>query len=380
MDPPQTVASIWVQTAAVGQGEPIPEERFELDFWDLTVLIFRRWKIALPLLLLTIGATAYVALTAKPDYKMTSYVQFVPAKVTGTDNAANAAARNPWNQLGTNTLGQAVIYATQDQGFLDSLKASHHTDNFTLTLTYPNPIITVEVVGTTADDARTTTDLIINRMKSSAEALQRSSGATDADLITTQRLDRGANVAPSNSKMKRAVIAVGAAGLVLTAGGTVGFDAIIRRRVRKRQELQSGAPAAAGDDPKPKPGLNGVNGADKGSMDDTRLITLMGNKRNGRDVQPMREPMPESVERTAIIIKRNPPVEKPPAKPARPASAGTYRSANAQSPTNGQVPANGDERKQNPVDPNNTKGNESSDVRVVLQPKWVGGENGNKSK
>jgi len=344
------------------------------------VLIFRRWKIALPLLLLSIGATAYVALTAKPDYKMTSYVQFVPAKVTGTDNAANAAARNPWNQLGTNTLGQAVIYATQDQGFLDSLKAGEHTDNFTLTLTYPNPIITVEVVGTTADDARTTTDLVVNRMKSSADALQRSSGATDADLITTQRLDRGANVAPSNSKMKRAVIAVGAAGLVLTAGGTVGLDAIIRRRARKRQEPEGAAPVAAGDDPKPKAGVNGVNGADKGSMDDTRLITLMGNKRNGRDVPAMREPLPESVERTAIIIKRNPPVEKPPAKPARPTSAGTYRSANAQNPTNGQGATNGDDRKQNPTDPNNNKGNESSDVRVVLQPKWVGGENGNKSK
>ena len=347
------------------------------------MLIFRRWKIALPLLLFAIGATAYVALTAKPDYKMTSYVQFVPAKVVGTDNAANAAARNPWNQLGLNTLGQAVIYATQDQGFLDSLKAGDHTDNFTLTLTYPNPIVTVEVVGTTADDARTTTDMIINRMKSSADALQRSSGATDADLIATQRLDRGANVAPSNSKMKRAVVAVGAAGLVLTAGGTVGFDAIMRRRARKRQELESGATAGAGDDPKPKPGVNGVNGVDKGSMDDTRLITLMGNKRtdrNGREVPALREPLPESVERTAIIIKRNPPVEKPPAKPARPTSAGTYRSANAQNPTNGQTPANGDDRKQNPADPSNTKGNESSDVRVVLQPKWVGGENGNKSK
>jgi uncharacterized protein involved in exopolysaccharide biosynthesis len=31
------------------------------------VLIFRRWKISLPLLLLSIGATVFVALTAKPD-------------------------------------------------------------------------------------------------------------------------------------------------------------------------------------------------------------------------------------------------------------------------------------------------------------------------
>jgi len=176
------------------------------------------------------------------------------------------------------------------------------------------------------------------------------------------------------------VIAVAAAGLVLTAGGTVGLDAIIRRRARKQQELENGAVAGAGGDPKAKTGLNGVNGADKGSMDDTRLITLMGTKRNGRDVPAMREPLPESVERTAIIIKRNPPVEKPPVKPVRPTSAGTYQSANAQNQTNGQGPANGDDRKQNPVDPSNNKGNESSDVRVVLQPKWVGGENGNKPK
>ena len=71
----------------------------------------------------------------------------------------NASMRNPWNQLGLTTLGQASIYVTQDQGFLDSLKASKHTDTFTLTMTNPNPIVTVEVVGSTpcgrAGDHRT---------------------------------------------------------------------------------------------------------------------------------------------------------------------------------------------------------------------------------
>ena len=104
-----------------------------MDFWDLTKLIFRRWKIALPLLLVTIAATTAVALTAKPDYVMTSYIQFVPAKVAPTDNPTAASLRNPWNQLGLNTLGQACIYSTQDQEFLDSLKAGGHTTSFTLT-------------------------------------------------------------------------------------------------------------------------------------------------------------------------------------------------------------------------------------------------------
>jgi len=348
-----------------------------LDFWDLTVLIFRRWKVALPLLLLAIGATVLVALTAKPDYKMTSYVQLVPAKVATGDNPTAATLRNPWNQLGLNTLGQACIYATQDQGFLDSLKATDHTDNFTLTMTYPNPIVTVEVVGTSPSDARETTDLVIDRLRSTAESLQRSAGAGQADIIATQRLDRGQNLVPSNSKVKRAIFAVAAAGLLLTAGGTIGLDAIFRRRARKRRELEG---AAAPD----VPATSGANGRDKasavGGEDDTRLITLMGHKRPGSEAPAARGPIPESVERTAIIIKRNPPVEKPVAKQGRLSSAGTYRSANAQNPTNGQNGANGDDRKPASNDANSNSGSEPSDVRVVLQPKWVGGENGNKPK
>jgi hypothetical protein len=73
------------------------------------------------------------------------------------------------------------------------------------------------------------------------------------------------------------------------------------------------------------------------------------------------------VKRTAKVVKHPPAV-----KPARPPAA-TYRSTYSQSPANGdddgaaKPPTNGDSSQ----DP--------SDVRVVLQPKWVGGENGGKS-
>ncbi len=207
-----------------------------MDFWDLTVLIFRRWKVALPLLLLSVGVAAFVAVTAKPDYTMTSYVQLIPVRVDPADNPTSAALRNPWNQLGLNTLGQASIYTTQDQQFLDTLKAGEHTDTFTLTMTYPNPIVTVEVVGTSRESARETTQLVIDRLRQSAVTLQKGSGVSDADLIATQRLDQGQNLQPSSSKVKRAILAVAAAGLVLTAGGTVAFDAYARRRSRRRDE------------------------------------------------------------------------------------------------------------------------------------------------
>jgi hypothetical protein len=352
------------------------------------VLIFRRWKVALPLLLLTIGGTAFVAFTAKPDYTMTSYVQFIPAKASPADkdNPAGAALRNPWNQLGLNTLGQATIYATQDQQFLDSLKAAKHSDNFTLTMTYPNPIVTVEVVGSTAADARETTALVISRLRDSAEAMQRQSGVQDVDMIATQRLDQGQNLLPSTSKIKRAIFAVAVAGLVLVAGGTVGFDAIARRRSRRREERERQQAESS-----PEPPTGTTDGAEMPALPKVPVVHAEIGGPSGETAKPSPAAAPPekpagrpvslagaapspSMERTAIVVKRAASVVRHPSTTTstRPPAA-TYRSVNARSEAKGEG---------NDSTPAATNGSApaQSDVRVVLQPKWVGGENGGKSR
>lgn len=335
-----------------------------MDFWDLTALVFRRWRIALPLLLLSIGATAYIGLTAKPDYTMTSYVQLIPAKVAPTDDPASASLRNPWNQLGLNTLGQAAIYATQDQQFLDMLKASKHTENFTLTMTYPNPIVTVEVVGTTQADARETTQLVVDRLQRTALTLQKGSGVADADIIASQRLDQGQNVVPSRSKVKRAIAAVAAAGLVLTAGGTVGFDALIRRRARLRAERESAE----------APRLDGPEASATSKIPAVAGVPDSPPARPGSGViRQIRAAPSSAAERTAIVVQRTARLVKPPApEPSKPPAAATYRSVNAQKDEDAADTEEGSAANGEPAAV-------SSEVRVVLQPKWLGGENGNKS-
>jgi hypothetical protein len=364
------------------------------------VLIFRRWKIALPLLLLSIGATVFVALTAKPDYAMTSYVQLIPAKVAPSDNPTSASLRNPWNQLGLNTLGQASIYATQDQGFLQQLKATKHTDNFTLTMTYPDPIVTVEVVGTTPADARDTTDLIINRLRGAAESLQRGAGVGDTDIIATQRLDRGQNLLPSRSKQKRAILAVAAAGVIMTAGGTVGLDAIMRYRRRKRLEAEGGAADETPETTTPAPAVNGnVSNAASNAVPGAVSNSAVGLNGNGKAVVngtggmghvPVlrgdpgfggadRGAPPDSVERTAIIIKRSSSVVKAaPPKQQRRSPAATYRSANARSVNGDGGEDDRQEHESAPAETNGDTSADSSDVRAVLQTKWVGAEDGGK--
>jgi hypothetical protein len=338
------------------------------------VVIFRRWKISLPLLLLAIAGTAFVAATAKPEYTMTSYVQLIPARVAPTDNPTAASLRNPWNQLGVNTLGQASIYATQDQNFLDSLKASKHTANFTLTMDYPNPIITVEVVGSTPADVRETTELVTDRLRESAESLQRRSGVNDGDMMATQRLDQGQNLLPSRSKVKRAIFAVAVAGLIMTAGGTVGFDALARRRSRKRRKREQ-----AESPPQESLETGTTNGeeilvpAELGEPMTRPTTVVPSAKYADQPVSPPWTAPPLSTEQTAIL-QRTPPPPRPPLAAAsrRWLGPATYHSANAHS----EAAAENYDRM--PPGRNGYSIGAPSDFRVVLQPKWPGDENGGK--
>jgi hypothetical protein len=362
------------------QGDSIPKERFELDFWDLTVVIFRRWKVSLPLLLLAIGATAFVAVTAKPDYTMTSYVQLIPAKVSPTDNPVSASVRNPWNQLGLNTIAQAAIYSTQDQKFLDFLKAAHHTDNFTLTMNYPNPIVTVQVVAPTSADARLTTDLVVTRLRGSVESLQRQAGVQDQDIIATQRLDQGENLEAAGGKVKRAMAAVAAAGLLIMAGGALAFDALARRRSRRRREREE-----AESPPQESVATRTVNGTEPkfaaepvqpaGEPQSSPEAIVITENGGARPVSGVRAVGSTARAGTAIVVRPTASVVKrsSPNKSARPPEAATYVSMNAQS--------DADDADHKPVMPatNGDAAAMPADVQVVLQSKRVDGKNGKRA-
>jgi hypothetical protein len=304
-----------------------------MDFWDLTKLIFRRWPISLPILLLSIAATLFTAKSVKPDYVMTSYVQLVPPYSVGPTESPNAALRNPWNSLGLNTLGQAAIYATQDKKFVDQLKSQGHSTNFVLTLTYPDPIITVQVVGPTPAETVATTGLVVGKLETTARTLQKQYGAQDQTLIQTQRLDQGENVTVSGGKVKRAIVAVAGVGLMLTAGLTILFDVLIRRRARRRADASGAEPQAGTASAK---------------------VSANGKTMNGTNA-----------ENTVAIA--GPPAQRaePPAEPV-PYYTGTYRSAS--SPDSDDQPRTGVSAEPDPPQ------SVPSDMTIVLKPEWLSGE------
>jgi hypothetical protein len=221
-----------------------------LDFWDLTRLLWRRWYVSVPLLLMAVGATVYAEQTIKPDYVVTSYVQLIPPtaiEVDKDDPKAKPQPRNPWFDLGLGSLSKAAIITVQDQTVLDQLQATGHSINFTATFDSQMPVVTFEVIGDTENQATTSTEAIVDKFAASVNSLQSAYGVKGSNSITTRRLDRGDNVKESTSKVKRALVAIGGAGVLLSVGITVAVDAWMRRRSRRKSPVaDKAAPTAPG--------------------------------------------------------------------------------------------------------------------------------------
>jgi capsular polysaccharide biosynthesis protein len=204
-----------------------------LDFWDLTKLLYRRWYLTLPMLLLTGAASVWTLVGVKPNYIATTYIQLVGPVIQPTEPGQQSAdQRNPWLQQGLNALANAAVVTVQDYSVIQALHGAGYSDTFKAELNSGAPLVTFEITGSSPAQATATANEIVARFQRSVADLQTASGARPSDLVTAKRLDLGTNIQESNARVKRAVVAVGGVGLLLTIGLTVGVDAVLRRRSR----------------------------------------------------------------------------------------------------------------------------------------------------
>jgi capsular polysaccharide biosynthesis protein len=217
-----------------------------LDFWDLGKLLGRRWRISVPMLLLSIALTAVIFTHVKPDYVATAYVQLVPpVPVQVEPGKPERAQRNPWLNEDLKTLASAAVVSVQDIGYIQSLKDTGYSDSFTAAVGDTTPLMTFEVTGKSAAQASGTADQLVDQFNKSLSSLQTSYGVTSVDLITSTRLDGGTNVVASSSNVKRSVAAVAVVGLLLAIAVTITADAWLRRRGRSKSAAAAAPPSVA---------------------------------------------------------------------------------------------------------------------------------------
>jgi hypothetical protein len=212
-----------------------------VDFWDLTKLLFRRWYFAIPVLILTAVGSIMTLDNVHPNYIANAYVQLIPPTAQPPTKTGVVAPRmNPWIDLGLPTLANAAMVTLQDKSVLEALGQGGFSDSFTVTLNNSSPLATFEVTGTSPEQASGTANEVVKRFEQNVTDLQSAYGVPQADLITTRRLDLGSNLKESNSNVKRAVIAVAAVGILFTVAWTIGLDAVLFRRSRRRRGLADG--------------------------------------------------------------------------------------------------------------------------------------------
>jgi hypothetical protein len=208
-----------------------------MDFWDLTKVIFRRWYVGLPLLALTATVCLLTWNRSAPDYTATSYVQLMPPTVSAQSAASSNEIINPWltGGLGLESLNSAATLVTLDATFLKSLKDRGYSENVSITEGYPNPVATIVVVSSSKEETQATTQLVVDRYVAAVDKLQTDRGVQDKNTVKTLRLDNGSNIEATTGKIKRAVIAEAAVGLMSMIGVAMAVDTAIRRRQRRRE-------------------------------------------------------------------------------------------------------------------------------------------------
>jgi hypothetical protein len=283
------------------------KERAIVDFWDLTRLVFRRWYVSVPMLLLTLGGALWTATGVEPDYIATAHVQLVPPATiqqnpVNQKTAPTSAPRNPWLDLGLPTLSAAGSVTVQDQEVIKALESADLSGNFTVTVGNQIPLVTFEVVGNSKAQATTTVNFLTRSFDQNVLALQEAYGAPKNEMISTRRLDLGNNVTASTSKVKRALVAVAGAGVLLTAALTIGLDAILRRRARKRRD------DAAVAEPDPTTSDPSAPGSSRPASSTASSSVPIPKQRNGSALSGSSRPVvgeDSGLERTVIIRRPN---------------------------------------------------------------------------
>jgi hypothetical protein len=213
-----------------------------MDFWDLVKVMWRRWYVTAPMLLLTAAAASWMITTIGPEYQATGYVTVLPPQMQRQAEAGQVSLVNPWNQ---EALADAARIRLEGKRLHDELAAEGRSAEWAVEITGLLPVIGIEVVAGTPQEALDTMHLLQGVVEEEVQARQAELGLNEGELYTTERYDEGESVETTGSRLRRALVAVLGAGLILTTGTVVAFDAVLRWRQNRTGQLPTATSPAA---------------------------------------------------------------------------------------------------------------------------------------
>jgi hypothetical protein len=203
-----------------------------MDLWDVIKIMGRRWYVALPMLLIAAVGGAWTVAKTEPDYVATTSMILLPP-VQRADSPARSPIINPWDPY---SLTIATVSYLNTKVLHDRLGAEGLSDVWTANVdTRSGSIIIIEVTAPSGQLALDTADALRSEIVRDVARRQSGYDLKPGEEITTVSLDDASNLETATTKLKRVLIVVAGVGILLTIGMTIGTDALLRRRDRRRR-------------------------------------------------------------------------------------------------------------------------------------------------
>lgn len=212
-----------------------------MDFWDVAKLMWLRWYVTVPMLLLTAALTLWTAVNVSPDYQVTGHIAMVGSNVEPPEaEDGTVQIINPWS---SEALAEAAEIRLGGMALADELASAGYEGSWSLGVTGRQPWLRLEVVAKSPEQAQATAARLREIIEEEIRNRQNDYNVPQQQQVSTVWFDQGETQEMITRAMRRAVVAAVGAGMIATVGVVIAFDAIARRR--RMRTLRMPAPAAA---------------------------------------------------------------------------------------------------------------------------------------
>jgi uncharacterized protein involved in exopolysaccharide biosynthesis len=234
-----------------------------VDLLDWLGTLLRRWWLTVPLLVLALTATAFVAVTTPWTYKAQA-----TGVLLGSPVQAKQAGGNPWlvfdssltvtaEVLGREMMDEKTAQSLADQGLTSTYQVGVAPDS-------SGPVLAIMVTGTDAADTKKTLDALIAMVPQKLTHLQTQESVSPKAQIKMNLISSSPKAAKVSTDKLRLIVMVLFMGLVLTVAGPLFAEVLSERRKRGRANGLDG-PARRGVTARPRPRASGLPPAPNGS-------------------------------------------------------------------------------------------------------------------
>jgi hypothetical protein len=233
-----------------------------VDLWSSIGVMVRRWKVTVPLLVLTAVASIAIGGVISPDYQASTTLLLVgpgsnaagaatevasgetttttaapvpPAPGATTTTVAPGAddqTPNPLLSLNSSLIStaRASLESINDDGVRRELAEDGLSTTYEVTVAVRDPIMQIVVSGTSADQVTDTLAALQSTLVADLQARQDQAGATERSRIQVQTLAETNQPNAIYESRRRAQLVIVALGLVLSAVGAFAAEGFMQRR------------------------------------------------------------------------------------------------------------------------------------------------------